>query len=335
MNIVIDPEFSSLIPPLMEEEFAGLEKSIKEEGCRDALVVWSNDDKQILIDGHNRYKICQKHGIEFKTIEKKFDCREDALIWMIKTQTGKRNLDKWQKFDLYKRLGELERARAKKRQGARNDLEHIDKKDEAVAANIVEMLPQCSNKSSTNLPTAQGIVVDGFKHNTQSEAISPKDEEYGKTRDKIGKLIGVSGRTYDKMKLIDEKGSEQLKQQVRNGDKSINGAFNEIVKKDSKKLPSAAEYREQVQARHDELKEKKTVSISDIVRDKRDVELLSSEIKSDFQKAFKPVNQLYVLISSKELDISLLNETDKKSIITSIDQTASLLGKVKVIVNGR
>ena len=46
----IDKEFADLIPPLTEEEYKGLETSILNEGCRDALVVWNDT----LVDGHNR-----------------------------------------------------------------------------------------------------------------------------------------------------------------------------------------------------------------------------------------------------------------------------------------
>jgi len=64
----IDSEFKNLIPPLTEEEYKGLENSILSEGCRDNLVTWND----ILIDGHNRYEICQKHNIEFTTINTPF-----------------------------------------------------------------------------------------------------------------------------------------------------------------------------------------------------------------------------------------------------------------------
>ncbi len=58
-EIVIDSEFAALIPPLTDDEFNRLEQSILAEGCRDALVLWGN----ILIDGHNRYRICTKHRL--------------------------------------------------------------------------------------------------------------------------------------------------------------------------------------------------------------------------------------------------------------------------------
>jgi hypothetical protein len=75
----IDPEFRNLIPPLTEEEYSSLEVSIMAEGCRDAIVCW--DD--LIVDGNNRFEICQKHNLKFKTLDKAFDNRDEAKIWII------------------------------------------------------------------------------------------------------------------------------------------------------------------------------------------------------------------------------------------------------------
>ena len=87
-SIVIDTEFQSLLPTLDDETFKLLEENILENGCRDPLVLWGNT----LIDGHNRYAICSKHGIQFKTVSKEFASREDVLIWIISAQVSRRNL---------------------------------------------------------------------------------------------------------------------------------------------------------------------------------------------------------------------------------------------------
>src|SRR5690606_40306141 len=58
-SLRIDPEFRSLIPPLTDDEYAQLEKNIVAEGCRDPLIVWNG----VVVDGHNRYDICVRHGI--------------------------------------------------------------------------------------------------------------------------------------------------------------------------------------------------------------------------------------------------------------------------------
>jgi N6-adenosine-specific RNA methylase IME4 len=46
----------------------------------------------ILIDGHNRHKICTRHGIEFQTVPRFFDDRDAAMDWMDANQLGRRNL---------------------------------------------------------------------------------------------------------------------------------------------------------------------------------------------------------------------------------------------------
>ena len=78
-DLIIDPEFAALIPPLTPEEFSGLEKSILEEGCRDALIIWGNT----IIDGHNRFNICSKHNIPYRTEYRDFPNREAAMLWML------------------------------------------------------------------------------------------------------------------------------------------------------------------------------------------------------------------------------------------------------------
>ncbi len=110
--IKIDSYFESLIPPLSEDERKELENSILAEGCRDALVLWD----EILIDGHNRYKICTKHGIEFKTIQRDFENREKAEEWIIRNQFGRRNITPFVRSELALRLKDVLSARAKERQ---------------------------------------------------------------------------------------------------------------------------------------------------------------------------------------------------------------------------
>jgi len=77
-----------LIPPLTEDEYSRLENSILTDGCRDAIVAWNN----IIIDGHNRYEICKKHGINFAIVEKAFIDIEAAKDWMDSNQLARRNL---------------------------------------------------------------------------------------------------------------------------------------------------------------------------------------------------------------------------------------------------
>ena len=82
-----------MIPPLKSDEFKQLETNLQENGCRDPLVVWKDEEgREVLLDGHNRYEICSAHSISFKTIKAKFATRKEARVWIIANQLGRRNL---------------------------------------------------------------------------------------------------------------------------------------------------------------------------------------------------------------------------------------------------
>ena len=91
-NLVIDPEFAALIPNLRPEELAGLEESLLKDGCRDPLVVWRHNQKLILLDGHHRKELCEKHGISYKFVEIELESRDEARLWILRNQANRRNL---------------------------------------------------------------------------------------------------------------------------------------------------------------------------------------------------------------------------------------------------
>ena len=95
INLKIDPEFQSQIPPLTDDEFRQLEENILKEGkLISPLIVWGNT----LVDGHNRYEIVQEHPeISFSTMPLPFESREEVLAWICKNQLGRRNLTPEQK----------------------------------------------------------------------------------------------------------------------------------------------------------------------------------------------------------------------------------------------
>lgn len=110
-ELVIDNEFQALIPPLTPDEFAGLKASILSEGCRDALIIWGN----IIIDGHNRYKICTAHNIPYRTESKDFASRDEAMLWMLQNQLARRNLNDFQRVEIVRKFENAVKAKAEKR----------------------------------------------------------------------------------------------------------------------------------------------------------------------------------------------------------------------------
>ena len=110
-EITIDPEFAALIPPLAPDEFSGLEQSILSEGCRDAITVWDN----LIVDGHNRYKICKEHNIPYRVETKDFKSRDDAMLWMLQNQLARRNLNDFQRIEIVRRFENAVKAKAEQR----------------------------------------------------------------------------------------------------------------------------------------------------------------------------------------------------------------------------
>jgi len=108
MDIVINEELKAYIAPLTSEEHDALERSILAEGCRDALVLWG----KVLVDGHNRFGICQKHGLPFQTVQNtRFTSMEDVHLWMIDQHLGRRSVSDFQRGVLALRKREIVAAR--------------------------------------------------------------------------------------------------------------------------------------------------------------------------------------------------------------------------------
>ncbi|GAB3060915.1 plasmid replication/partition related protein [Stenotrophomonas tumulicola] len=104
MNIVVKEELKAYIDPLTADEHEALERSILAEGCRDALVLWGD----VLVDGHNRYGICQKHDLPFNTVQHtRFQSMDDVHLWMIEQHLGRRSVSDFQRGVLALRKREI------------------------------------------------------------------------------------------------------------------------------------------------------------------------------------------------------------------------------------
>jgi hypothetical protein len=104
-NIIILEELKSFIPPLSSDEFGQLESNILQHGCQTPIQVWQttkqnlgltfekeDDLAYVLVDGHNRYQICNQHKLPFEVYVLSFDSQKDAKDYMINLQLGRRNL---------------------------------------------------------------------------------------------------------------------------------------------------------------------------------------------------------------------------------------------------
>src|SRR5208283_1992881 len=153
-----------------------------------AIAVWNG----VIVDGHNRYQICDLHNIPFQTVEKQFADRNQAKKWIILNQLGRRNLSDFDRGQLALRLEENFRTKARE------------------------------NQEATQYKAAAGNNTEAVDLSVAPKMAEPKAPI--NTREEVAKIAGLSHGTIDKIKAIKEKATVELKEAVSEGIVSINTA---------------------------------------------------------------------------------------------------------------
>lgn len=185
-TITVDPEFEALIPPLTEDEFKQLRENILEYNeVFDPLITWQG----VLVDGHNRWRIIQEHPeVIYKTTEIIFYNRNEAKLWIINNQLGRRNLNKADAIILAQKKSEVTAQAAKEKQREYHGNQYGSR-------------TSIKNDKSPEPPI-----------NTQKET---------------AKLAGVSVGTVAQFEQVQKKKPEMV-EQIRNGEITIGGAYKAI-----------------------------------------------------------------------------------------------------------
>ena len=182
MNIIVNEELKAYIDPLTPDEYAALERSILTEGCRDALVLWGD----VLIDGHNRYAICQAHGLPFQTIQNTlFKSMEDVHLWMIDQHLGRRSVSDFQRGVLALRKREIFAARRARPQpevggdaatdAANSAAETPPWDDGAAASEVVTTAPLNSREDiakAARLSSSQVVMIEKIQKQAAPELVA-------------------------------------------------------------------------------------------------------------------------------------------------------------------
>lgn len=210
MELHIDKELEDFVKPLQQDEFESLSLSIQADGCLDNIKVWHRGDDSLdtIVDGHNRYKICQQFKTPFKITRLKFTDKSEVMTWMYNNQKARRSLTLVERLELYSKLQVHLEKLAKERRLAN--------------------LKQNSDTSKTE-KTGQS---------TERCTVHKKDNTRGKTLEKIAKEAEVSYRTAFKYDAIQRKGTEEQKEALRSGQKKIGTVYNEIKAKEKPKSHS-------------------------------------------------------------------------------------------------
>lgn len=194
MNIVVLEELKAYIDPLTPDEYDALERSLLAEGCRDALVLWGD----VLVDGHNRYGICQKHGLPFNTVQNpNFRSMEDVHLWMIDQHLGRRSLSDFQRGVLALRKREIV----------------AERRARAQAEKAAEPVPEA--------PTGDAPWEGDTPAAALAAVLEPKPLQ---SREDIARAARLSASQVGMIEKIQKQAAPEVVAAVRSGDISLNAA---------------------------------------------------------------------------------------------------------------
>ncbi|WP_059029556.1 plasmid replication/partition related protein [Xanthomonas citri pv. bilvae] len=200
MNIVVKEELKAYIDPLTPDEHEALERSLLAEGCRDALVLWGD----VLVDGHNRYGICQKHGLPFQTVQNpRFQSMQDVHLWMIEQHLGRRSVSDFQRGVLALRKREILAARQRSQRDA----------DAAAEAPAVD-----DDQADTGLDQSSAHAADDNDSPPWEESASPV------SRAELAREARLSSNQVVMIERIHKQAAPEVVQAVKAGEISISAA---------------------------------------------------------------------------------------------------------------
>ena len=207
MEIRVDEGLRAYIDPLTEDEHAALERSLLAEGCRDALVLWGD----LLVDGHNRYAICVKHDIPFKTIQHPhFKSIEDVHLWMIENHLGRRSVSDFQRGVLALRKKEILLARTGSEDGAATEGAASERSPSEGSP------PDDSPPWDEDAPGTSAAPMRGHANPDWKPAVP--------SRQALARAARISSNTLGQIEKIQKSAAPELVRAVKEGAISINAA---------------------------------------------------------------------------------------------------------------
>ena len=98
-SLKINHHYWDLVPRPTTEEFTCLQSSIILEGQKDPIVI---NKKNVVLDGHTRYEILQNLGVKEVNVRiQNFATPEEEELYVIASNTNRRQLNAFQKIEIY------------------------------------------------------------------------------------------------------------------------------------------------------------------------------------------------------------------------------------------
>lgn len=204
-ELKINPRFEKFSPKKKQDEIDELRKSLKEKGyIGAAILTWHG----YIVDGHNRYYMCKELGVEIgddniEEIDLGDDAEEiDAMDWMLTHQLSSKNLSVGEKLamtDEFKKEVALENKKKKKE----------------------------GNKLGADIANNKSVTL-------QLECNRNNDRKDTWTDSQTAKKAGVGVGTVARYNRVMNSDDENLKEKVKSGEVTVNKAYEEVRKKETR-----------------------------------------------------------------------------------------------------
>ncbi len=202
---VVLPELAELLPPLAEEQLEALENDLLANGCYSPIIV---NEELAIVDGHNRQRLCEQHGIPYRMVVFAFEDMLEAKQWALDTQKGRRNLDKWE-------LGKI----------------------------ALKLKPDVEARAQANMSAGGGDQKSEDAKSGCRNSDNPISERVD-TRQELADTVGLTRDTMSRIMKIDEHAPDVVKEALDKKELSVNQGYN--ITKQVQELP--AEEREEAAA---------------------------------------------------------------------------------------
>lgn len=204
-ELKINPRFEKFSPKKKPDEIEELKNSLKKKGyVGSPILTWHG----FIVDGHNRYKMCQELGIKInleKNVEEielgDFAEEIDAMDWMLTHQLSSKNLtvnERMAMVDDFKEEVRLENEKKKK---------------------------ETEGRPSKNC-TPIGV------QNTDNAETRSRGETW--TDAQVARKAGVGVGTVARYNKVMNSKEEDLKEKVKTGQVTVNKAYEEVRKRETR-----------------------------------------------------------------------------------------------------
>lgn len=204
-ELKINPRFEKFSPKKKPDEIEELRKSLKEKGyIGSPILTWHG----FIVDGHNRYKMCQELGITIdleKNIEElelgDFAEEIDAMDWMLTHQLSSKNLSVNERMAM------------------------VDDFKEEVKLDNEKKKKETEGRPSKNC-TPIGV--------QNTNATTPRIHSETWTDSQVAKKAGVGVGTVARYNKVMNSNDEDLKEKVKTGQVTVNKAYEEVRKRETR-----------------------------------------------------------------------------------------------------